>query len=83
MNRPSSAPSVSRPSTPPATPPPSGGGSREPTVAQWARAQAMHGVTRIVTGSRVIISDQDARRLEKITENWARYIETGKWDAEQ
>ena len=57
--------------------------SPRPTVAQWARAQAMHGVTRIVTGSRVIISDQDARRLEKITENWARYIETGKWDAEQ
>ena len=54
-----------------------------PTVAQWARAKALGGVTRVLGGSRVTVSQHDADVMENVIERWARYIETGKWDAEQ
>ena len=56
------------------------GVSRQPSVAQWARAQAMRSLTTVLGGSRVVVTAHDAHVMEKNIDRWAHYIETGRWE---
>ena len=50
-----------------------------PSVAQWARCEALKIVSaRYRPGD---YADGQSRPFEPLVMRWARYIETGKWDA--
>lgn len=55
-------------------------GTYEPTVAQWARAEALHEARELlVAGARGTLH---VEVVEALARRWARYIETGEVEGE-